>query len=88
MLKREYLPGQVTVFLLLLCCMIITVGQFFSSPINCIVHKELVPQVGIIVGKNSSRRTFGVVDTGSKWKNSSIIKVLIILFGLWEVVNL
>jgi hypothetical protein len=28
----------------------------------------------------------GVVDTGGKWKKSSIIKVLIILFGhLWEV---
>jgi hypothetical protein len=28
----------------------------------------------------------GVVDTGEKWQKSSIIKVLIILFGhLWEV---
>jgi hypothetical protein len=28
----------------------------------------------------------GVIDTGGKWKKSSIIKVLIILFGhLWEV---
>jgi hypothetical protein len=34
----------------------------------------------------SSRCTTGVVDTGGKWKESSIIKVLIILFGhLWEV---
>jgi hypothetical protein len=34
----------------------------------------------------SSRCTTGVVDTGGEWKNSSIIKVLIILFGhLWEV---
>ncbi len=34
----------------------------------------------------SSRCTTGVVDTGGKWKKSSIIKVLIILFGhLWEV---
>ncbi len=34
----------------------------------------------------SSRCTTGVVDTGDKWKKSSIIKVLIILFGhLWEV---
>jgi hypothetical protein len=49
LLSVYYFPGQVTVFLLLLCCMIITVGQFFSSPINCIVHKELVPQVGISV---------------------------------------
>ncbi len=33
-----------------------------------------------------SRCTTGVVDTGGKWKKSSIIKVLIILFGhLWEV---
>ncbi len=30
--------------------------------------------------------TTGVTDTGGKWKKSSIIKVLIILFGqLWEV---
>ena len=29
----------------------------------------------------SSRCTTGVVDTGGKWKKSSIIKVLIILFG-------
>jgi hypothetical protein len=35
---------------------------------------------------HSSRCTTSVVDTGGKWKNSSIIKVLIILFGhLWEV---
>jgi hypothetical protein len=34
----------------------------------------------------SSRCTTGVVDTSGKWKKSSIIKVLIILFGhLWEV---
>jgi hypothetical protein len=34
----------------------------------------------------SSRCTTGVVDTGGKWKKSSIIKVLIILFGhLWEL---
>ncbi len=34
----------------------------------------------------SSRCTTGVVDTGSQWKKSSIIKVLIILLGhLWEV---
>jgi hypothetical protein len=34
----------------------------------------------------SSRCTTGVVDTGGKWRKSSIIKVLIILFGhLWEV---
>ncbi len=34
----------------------------------------------------SSRCTTGVVDTGGKWKKSSIIKVLIILCGhLWEV---
>ena len=34
----------------------------------------------------SSGCTTGVVDTGGKWKKSSIIKVLIILFGhLWEV---
>jgi hypothetical protein len=34
----------------------------------------------------SSRCTNCVVDTGGKWKKSSIIKVLIILFGpLWEV---
>jgi hypothetical protein len=34
----------------------------------------------------SSRCTTGVDDTGGKWKKSSIIKVLIILFGhLWEV---
>ncbi len=33
----------------------------------------------------SSRCTTGVNDTGGKWKKSSIIKVLIILFGhLWE----
>ncbi len=33
----------------------------------------------------SSRCTTGVVDTGGKWKKSSIIKVLNILFGhLWE----
>ncbi len=33
----------------------------------------------------SSRCITGVVDTGGKWKKSSIIKVLIILFGhLWE----
>ena len=30
---------------------------------------------------HSSRCTTGVVDTGGKWKKSSIIKVLIILFG-------
>ncbi len=35
---------------------------------------------------HSSRCTTGVVDTGGKWKKSSIIKALIILFGhLWEV---
>jgi hypothetical protein len=35
---------------------------------------------------HSSRCTTGVVDTGGKWKKSSIIKVSIILFGhLWEV---
>jgi hypothetical protein len=35
---------------------------------------------------HSSRCTTGVNDTGGKWKKSSIIKVLIILFGhLWEV---
>ncbi len=34
----------------------------------------------------SSKCTTDVVDTGVKWKKSSIIKVLIILFGhLWEV---
>jgi hypothetical protein len=34
----------------------------------------------------SSRCTTCVVDTGSKWKKSSIIKMLIILFGhLWIV---
>ncbi len=34
----------------------------------------------------SSRCTTGFIDTGGKWKKSSIIKVLIILFGhLWEV---
>jgi hypothetical protein len=34
----------------------------------------------------SSRCTTSVVDTGGKWKKSSIIKVLIILFGhRWEV---
>ncbi len=34
----------------------------------------------------SSRCTTGVVDTGGKWKKSSVIKVLIILFRhLWEV---
>jgi hypothetical protein len=34
----------------------------------------------------SSRCSTGVNDTGGKWKKSSIIKVLIILFGhLWEV---
>jgi hypothetical protein len=34
----------------------------------------------------SSRCTIGVVDTGGNWKKSSIVKVLIILFGhLWEV---
>ncbi len=34
----------------------------------------------------SSRCTTGVVDTGGNWKKSSIIKVLIILFGhLWKV---
>ncbi len=34
----------------------------------------------------SSRCTNGGVDTGGKWKKSSIIKVLIILYGhLWEV---
>jgi hypothetical protein len=34
----------------------------------------------------SSRCTTGVNDTGGEWKKSSIIKVLIILFGhLWEV---
>ncbi len=34
----------------------------------------------------SSRCTTGAVDTGGKWKKSSIIKVFIILFGhLWEV---
>ena len=38
---------QVSVFLLLLCCMIITVGQFFKNPIDCIVTKDLVPQVSI-----------------------------------------
>jgi hypothetical protein len=33
-----------------------------------------------------SRCTTSVVDTGGKWEKSSIIKVLIILFGhLWEV---
>jgi hypothetical protein len=33
-----------------------------------------------------SRCTTSVIDTSGKWKNSSIIKVLIILFGhLWEV---
>jgi hypothetical protein len=33
-----------------------------------------------------SRRTTGVVDTGGKWKKSSIRKTLIILFGhLWAV---
>jgi hypothetical protein len=35
---------------------------------------------------HSSRCTTNVVDTGGKWKKSSIIKVLIILFGhghLW-----
>jgi hypothetical protein len=33
----------------------------------------------------SSRCTIGVVDTGGKWKKSSILKVLIILFRhLWE----
>jgi hypothetical protein len=30
---------------------------------------------------HSSRCTTGVVDTGGKWKKSSITKVLIILFG-------
>ncbi len=35
---------------------------------------------------HSSRCTTGVIDTGGKWKKSSIIKVFIILFGhLWEV---
>jgi hypothetical protein len=35
---------------------------------------------------HSSRCTTDVVDIGGKRKNSSIIKVLIILFGhLWEV---
>jgi hypothetical protein len=34
----------------------------------------------------SSRCTTGVIDSSGKWKKSSIIKVLIILFGhLWEV---
>ncbi len=34
----------------------------------------------------SSRCTTGVVDTSGKWKKSSILKFLIILFGhLWEV---
>ena len=34
----------------------------------------------------SSSCTTGVVDTGGKWKKSSVIKVLFILFGhLWEV---
>jgi hypothetical protein len=34
----------------------------------------------------SSRCTIGVVDTGGKWKKSSIRKVLIIFFGhLWAV---
>jgi hypothetical protein len=34
----------------------------------------------------SSRCTTGVIDIGGKWKKSSIIKILIILFGhLWEV---
>ncbi len=34
----------------------------------------------------SSRCTTSVINTGDKWKISSIIKVLIILFGhLWEV---
>jgi hypothetical protein len=33
-----------------------------------------------------SRCTTGVVDTGGKWKKSSIRKILIILFGqLWVV---
>jgi hypothetical protein len=34
----------------------------------------------------SSRFANGVIDTGGKWKNSSIRKILIILFGhLWVV---
>jgi hypothetical protein len=37
----------------------------------------------------SSRCTTGVIDTGGNWKKSSIMKVLIILFGHFrEVVNL
>jgi hypothetical protein len=40
----------------------------------------------ILRDTRSSRCTTGVVDTSGKWKKSSIIKVLIILFGhLWEV---
>jgi hypothetical protein len=38
---------QLSVFLLLLSCMIITVEQFFKSPIDCVVTKDLVPQVRV-----------------------------------------
>ena len=40
---------QASVFLLLLSCMIITVGQFFKNPIDCIVNKDLVPQVNSMI---------------------------------------
>jgi hypothetical protein len=50
-------------------------------------HESVSPKPLSIPGDiRSSRYTTGVVDTGGKWEKSSIIKVVIILFGhLWEV---
>jgi hypothetical protein len=63
---------------------------FFHESVS---PKPLIIQLGpfrifskIRGGIRSSRFATGVVDTSSKWKKSSIRKILIILFGhLWLV---
>ncbi len=60
--------------------------SIFPKPLSTYTIRVVLNFLKIRGDVRSSRCTTGVVDTGGKWKKSSIIKVLIILFGhLWEV---
>ncbi len=64
--------------------LVVFMYQFPPSPWESLGSCRIFSKIRADI--RSSRCTTGVVDTGGKWKKSSIIKVLIILFvHLWEV---